>query len=216
MRNTTKLAGAAGISWAAINSVIGLGTGSPPKLDASGGDIADYLHDGRGVHLTALAVFAATIPLFLVFAGELRRRNGRETSLGGAMLQPALALFLTGTVLAYVPLTPFLLGDGLGADTTDGLLRYAYVLTFALSMFGNVGGAVLMASAGSMFSDRGRNASYAAGGIVGALAVGGLVNPDIAMIGGLGFFVVAVWSIAVGVGMVREAGIQPSAVLAAA
>lgn len=58
MGNTTKPAGAAGITRAA-NVALGLGTGQPPWLDASGDEVASYLANSRGAYLAALAELRA-------------------------------------------------------------------------------------------------------------------------------------------------------------
>lgn len=55
MGNTTKLAGVAGITWASANVALGFGTGLPPKLDASGDEVASHLANSRGAYLAALA-----------------------------------------------------------------------------------------------------------------------------------------------------------------
>jgi hypothetical protein len=217
MHNTTKLAGAAGVIWATTNAVLGFSTGQPPALDASGADIAEYLTDGRVVYLAAVAVWGATLPLLFVFAGELlRRTSARGGSVAPSLFHPAVATLVTGTTLSYLLMVPFLFGDGLGGDATEGMLRYAYVLTFVVSMIGNIGGAVLIAAASDVQSPGARTVSRVVAGLVGACSVGGLVNPSVAMIGGLGFLVVAVWSMVVGIGLVRDRASVPHAAMAAA
>jgi len=218
MRNTTKLAGIAGITWAAANGMLGFSMGGPPALDATGAEIADYLSDGRGVFLAAVGLWGATLPLLFVFAGEVLRRTRTERdSIASSLVQPAVATLVTGTTLAYLLLVPFLFGDGLGNDATDGMLRYAYVLTFVVTMIGNIGGAVLIAAASDAQSRRARTASLIVAAVVGSCAVGGLVNENLAMIGGLGFLVIAIWTIVVGIAMARtRAAVAHAAVAAAA
>lgn len=224
MSNSSKVAGIAGILWAVTNSVLGFGTGQPPELDSSGREIADYLADGRSVYLAAVAAFGATLPLLFVFVGGLvRRTRDHEGALrGGAatvLIQPALATMVIGTALAYLALLPFIYGDGLGSDASDGLLRYAYVFTFVASMIGNIGGAVLIAAASTAQSASARTASLVVAGVVGVSGVGGLVNPDVALLGGLGLMAIAIWTVVVSIGMLRAAErseVSPTATAATA
>ncbi len=217
MRNTTKLAGAAGIIWATTNAIAAFSTGQPPALDASGADIASYLADHRGVYLTAVAIFGATLPLLFVFAGELRHRVRTEVDgVTASVVNHAVAALVIGTTLAYVLLVPFIFGDGLGTEVTDVMLRYAYVLTFLVSMIGNIGGATLIAAASGLQPSGPRAASRVAAGAVGLCCVGGLVSPSLAMLGGLGFVVIAVWTVVVGIAMVREHATVPQTTFATA
>lgn len=214
---TTKLAGIAGLTWAGANLAAGFSTGEPPKLDAAGAEITDYLADSRSLFLVAVAVFAATLPLMILFTGELRRRT-REggNTLASSAIAPATSVLLLGYSLAYTLLLPFIFGDGLGTDASDGLLRYAYVLTFAVSMIGNIGGAAVIAAASMTQGGAARTASQAVAAILAISSVAGLVNADIARVSGLGFAVVALWTVFVGVGMVRDRGTVHRTVAAAA
>lgn len=217
MRNISKLAGVAGIGWAASNTLLGFSTGQPPEIDASGEEIRTYLADGRGVYLAAAAVFAATLPLLFVFTAELGHRvRVAGHRLAASVMQPAITTLVFGTTLAYLLLLPFILGDGLGSDASDGLVRYAYLSTFVVSMIGNIGGAVLLAAVSTAQQGRARLATRALATVVAVVAVGGLVIPTLTVIGGLGLLAIAVWSVVVGIGMMRESVGMTHAALAAA
>lgn len=218
MRNYTSFVGAAGIGWAVVNTALGFGTGQPPELDAPGPEVAAFLSDHRGAYLLAVAVFAATLPLLMVFVAELHRRAAAAAGPLASTLHVASATLIVGTSLAYVSVVPFLLGDGLGADATGGLVRYAYVLSFAVSMVANIGGAVVIAVASLALAPTARAVSLGVAGLVAACCVGGLVSPALAMVGGLGYFAIAIWAVFVGIGMIRRSArlMAPAPTVAAA
>lgn len=205
MHDLRKMAGIAGIVWGVSNAVLGFSTGQPPELDASGGEIRQFLTDGRGTYLAALAVFGLTLPLLFLFAAELGRRLRRDGHEAVAdVLQPAVATLVTGMAFGYVLMVPFIFGDGLGSAATVGMLRYAYVLTFVMTMIGGIGGATLMASVSVGQKGAGAIISRLLAGVVMVAAVGGLVSPAVAMLGGLGLLVVLVWAAVVGIALLRE------------
>jgi hypothetical protein len=169
------------------------------------------------MYLAAIAVFGVTLPLLFVFgAGLIVQLRDRDRGFAATVSHLALATLVTGMALAYLLLLPFLFGDGLGADATDGMLRYAYVLTFVVSMVGTIGGAAFIAAVSVGQSGAAAIASRVVAGLMVVSSVGGLVNPGMAMVGGLGFFAMTIWSVVVGVAMWRDVTRVPQAALRAA
>ena len=208
MESTTKIAGIAGVIWAATNVAVGMSTGQPPELDASAADIRTYLVDHRSAMLAAAFAFALTLPALFAFFGELigRLRPGPGA---GPMMRgvagPALAVFAVGFSLAYVITLPFALDESFAASASPSLLRYAWMGTFLITMVGNIGFATLLISlaAGAAVGHRAAVSATVIGVVTIAVSAAGLVSTGVTVVAGLAFLLLAIWMFSVGVGMVR-------------
>lgn len=211
MHITSKIAGGAGIAWVVVNVGAGMSTGEPPAIDANSAEIADYFTANRGMFLTVMAAFAVTLPLLLVFFGDLvgrLRSTASESSPSVSVAaQSGLTLFAGGISLAYVLMLPFVLDTSLADTASDDLLRTFYIAMFMVTMIGNIGAAVLLlalATSESVLGRWGRASGAVIGGVVLLASAAGLANADVAVAAGASFAVIGLWMLGVGIGMVRQ------------